>query len=388
MLFTQSLVVLAKLVLFLLFLKIPPSTANIFSNFELARSNDHNNENEHVRDAAQQQTNEVPATLVQELPSQQKNYQEEPLDESRYDFATKNKDGLIIIVGISTLCARSSVVHKSVDSFIHQDRPPDHIYVHLFCSPNNTTSADDRSHLSSIDQTAHAIISHPLVTVGETNACRDRGPGSKLLCTLAALEKTNVDPKRTVIILGDDDHIYWNGALRQMEEAFINMWRNKQATDAAAANETKTSSPLSQQSVVVPKMALTFFLYHLNRLPVAQGADLFALPLLGNEWNATLSFYECVIKHQPRLQYHDDAWISLMMWVRDIYIYPLRSNSPWDDGHVVYTKADKKMTGLYESKTEGLERGDLQKMVGKEWKNVAKNCGNTLSSNVASLLLT
>jgi hypothetical protein len=261
------------------------------------------------------------------------------------------------------LCARSSVVQQSVNSLLHQDRPPDHIYVHSVCPDkmNNTSHGSPPN-----------ITRHPLVSVSETNACPDRGPGSKLLCTLEALAKNNKannvhpeqaeeDRKRTVLILGDDDHVYWKGALGQMEQQFTKDWNND-----------NDRMPLTT--------AVTFHAYTQNRLRIGQGADLFALPLSQIQFETTLAFSECIIHHQPRLWFHDDAWISLMLRAQNISITTIKSiDSPWKR-HVIYQKANAAVLGLYESKTKGLQRKELQELVREEWRHLARLCGHTVNA--------
>jgi hypothetical protein len=179
------------------------------------------------------------------------------------------------------------------------------------------------------------------------------------------VEEDDEDRKRTILILADDDHIYWKGALSQMEQQFTKDWNPR--------NNNDDQKPLTA-------MAMTFHAYTLNHLRIGQGADLLGLALSQLQFETTLRFYECIVHHQPRLWWHDDAWISLMLRVQNISITTLRSiDSPWK-GHMVYQKANPAMGGLYDTKTKGYQRQELQQLVKTKWQPLAKLCGNTVLS--------
>jgi hypothetical protein len=223
-------------------------------------------------------------------------------------------------------------------------------------------------------------------------------------------QHVQIDPQRTVLILADDDHVYWKGALKQMEQQFLQFRTSTTTKEQNSTTTTTTNKDMENNNnnnktsqnnqILLPEdppspspspfklpwntPAVTFHSYTQNHLRIGQGADLFALPLPQiTTYSTILAFYECIVHHQPRLFYHDDAWISLLLRAAfQISITTIKSKDSLFPKKLIYQKAQDHnhnntiLLGLYESKTKGLQRKDLQHLVRQEWQTLAKLCGS------------
>ena len=204
----------------------------------------------------------------------------------------------MIYVSLSTIPQRIKTLHKSVESLLKQTRKPDKIFINI-----PTKYKRFKESISDND-----IPKFNDVSV-EITRCDDCGPGTKLLGSLKKIEKSSL------IILADDDHLYEN----YMIEKFVHFYS------------------------VEPNNAYSFFVYPVEKFPVGQGADGFAINT--NHLDGIENFYEKIVKNYKELFLNDDVWISYFLYfLKKIKIFSLQNH--------IKNRNDGKQALIYKKTTE------------------------------------
>ena len=203
----------------------------------------------------------------------------------------------MIYVSISAIPQRLKNINQTIESLLNQTQKPDKIFINIPLKYNRFSEVIEEHQIPKFDR---KII--------EVTRCNDCGPGTKLLGSLKKIEKNSL------LILVDDDHIYEN----YMIEKFFNFYSK------------------------APNNAYSFYVYPLEKFPVAQGADGFAINT--NHLEGIEIFYDKIIKDYKELFLHDDLWISYFLYfIKKIKIFSLREHLKKDINgkfSLIYKKSD------------------------------------------------
>tara|TARA_B100001123_G_C15280821_1_gene1013960 strand:- start:511 stop:1242 length:732 start_codon:yes stop_codon:yes gene_type:complete len=204
----------------------------------------------------------------------------------------------MIYVSLSTIPQRIKTLHKSVESLLKQTRKPDKIFINI---PKKYQRFKESISDNDIPKFNDISI--------EITRCDDCGPGTKLLGSLKKIEKNSL------VILADDDHLYEN----YMIEKFVHFYS------------------------VEPNNAYSFFVYPVEKFPVGQGADGFAINT--NHLDGIENFYEKIVKNYKELFLNDDVWISYFLYfLKKINIFSLQNH--------IKKRNDGKQALIYKKTTE------------------------------------
>jgi len=180
-----------------------------------------------------------------------------------------------LVVCISVLPERFPNMLTVIDGFERQTVLPDHLVV---STPSNISLAPFLPSSGKL----------PVSYIG----CRDRGPGSKLLCALPIVMRLFSDRRPLYLMLADDD-----------------MWYRPHACEI-----------VFQHLLRHPHVATSFHTYTApgDAFVIGQGADLFTMSasVLGgiSDWA------DCLFQEDPRFFYHDDFWISAWLSTQNVII--------------------------------------------------------------------
>jgi hypothetical protein len=218
---------------------------------------------------------------------------------------------MCLVVGLSAMPTRFATLQQMLRSLGAQTRRPDLV---VLSTPVQQAWGGEVAQL-----VRHGIggggKQRP-ASLDAVSNCADRGPGSKLLCTLERLSRLPTSggggafPPRnsTYIVLADDDMRYDRGALSSMEQH----WRAHPGS--AASFYTYQWNPLAKQQAHReadrPK-----------GLSTGQGSDLFGLPL--SALDGVTAWADCIMGQDPMFFYHDDVWISMWLALRKVRLFAL-----------------------------------------------------------------
>ena len=232
---------------------------------------------------------------------------------------------LRLFVSIASTPPRLHLVRGAIDSLLAQSLPPDKVLLVL-------------PHVFSRWPTLTANVSlvgepHPRLEIRRCD--RDDGPGTKTLCALprvlellAQSRHANHDnnkkpnhlhahPPHAALILADDDRQYRPTALALMRDAFLRQRPplsralSFQAYTLPLSGRSAEDDPLTDPTKDNPTQPTA-----IRNLTVGQGADLFAIPIVGSLWHSPTSirkFYELAMAVDDRFRLHDDVWTSMYL---------------------------------------------------------------------------
>ena len=204
----------------------------------------------------------------------------------------------MIYASLSTIPQRINSLQKSVESLLKQTKKPDKIFINI---PTKYKRFKENISDNEIPKFKDVSV--------EITRCEDCGPGTKLLGSLKKIEKSSL------VILVDDDHLYEN----YMIEKFFHFYS------------------------AGPNNAYSFFVYPLEKFPVGQGADGFAINT--NHLDGIKNFYEKIVKNYNDLFLNDDVWISYYLYfLKKIKIFSLQNH--------IENRNDVKQPLIYKKTTE------------------------------------
>ncbi len=184
----------------------------------------------------------------------------------------------MIYVSLSIIPARIKNLTETVDSLLNQTKKPHKIFINI---PHKYERFKEVISDKQIPKFNNNIV--------EITRCEDYGPGTKLLGSLNKLKKDSL------LILADDDNLYKN----YMIEKFFYFYSKE------------------------PNNAYSFFVYPIEKFPVGQGADGFAINT--NSLVGIKNFYNKIVKDYKDLFLNDDLWISYFLYfIKKNKIFSLR----------------------------------------------------------------
>ena len=173
----------------------------------------------------------------------------------------------MIYITLTATPPRIKNLNESIESLLTQTKKPDKIFINIPLKYKRFSETID-DHL--VPKFNNKII--------EVNRGEDYGPGTKLLGSLNKLKKNSL------VILVDDDHVYDNYMIQNFYDYYLK----------------------------APNNAYSFYVYPVEKFPVAQGADGFAINT--NYLDGIEKFYESIVKNHEGLFLNDDLWISYFLY--------------------------------------------------------------------------
>ena len=173
----------------------------------------------------------------------------------------------MIYISVSTIPPRLKNLNESVNSLLNQTRKPDKIFINIPYKYKRFGETIEDNQIPKFDS-----------SIVEVTSCEDCGPGTKLLGSLNKLKKNSL------VILADDDHFYEDYMIEKLFYFY-----------SKASNN-----------------AYSFYVYPLEKFPVGQGADGFAINT--NHLKGVKNFYDKVAKDYKELFLYDDLWISYFLY--------------------------------------------------------------------------
>jgi len=173
----------------------------------------------------------------------------------------------MIYVSLTVIPPRIKNLNESIESLLRQTKKPDKIFINI-----------PLKYKRFVENISDNLIPKFNNKIIEVNRGEDYGPGTKLLGSLSKLKKDSL------LILVDDDHVYDNYMIKKFYDYYIK----------------------------APGNAYSFYVYPVEKFPVAQGADGFAINT--NYLDGIERFFESIVKNHEGLFLNDDLWISYFLY--------------------------------------------------------------------------